>query len=136
MSGSPDKPLRLDRLSESSGVPFSQQIRDQIAAAIGTGRLAPGAPLPSIRELAADTLVSVITVKKAYEELEHMGLVYSRQGRGTFVAESGAGAARDKARVDALVELEAAVGRAAAAGVTRPELEAAFLEVVRRRYPG
>lgn len=128
------RPL-LDKLSDVSGVPFWQQIRDQIAAQIGTGRLPPGAPLPSIRELAADALVSVITVKKAYEELEHLGLVYSRQGRGTFVAEAGADAARDKAQADVLDALDGVVGKAAAAGVGRRRLEDGFAEAVSRRYP-
>jgi GntR family transcriptional regulator len=52
--------------------------------------LKPGDTLPSVRTLAAELLVSVITVKRAYEELEHDGIIYSRQGIGTFVAEAGA----------------------------------------------
>lgn len=128
------RPL-LEKLSETSGVPFWQQIRDQLAGQIGTGRLPPGAALPSIRELAADALVSVITVKKAYEELEHLGLVYSRQGRGTFVAASGADAAREKAQADVLEALDGVVGRAAATGVPREKLEVGFADSVQRRYP-
>jgi GntR family transcriptional regulator len=56
--------------------------------------LRPGAALPSFRALAEELLVSVITVKRAYEELERDGLIYRRQGLGTFVAP----AARDRSR--------------------------------------
>lgn len=51
------------------------------------GRLAGGTPLPSFRGLAEELLVSVITVKRAYEELEREGIIYRRQGLGTFVSE-------------------------------------------------
>src|SRR5215470_14245643 len=71
-----------------------QQIVDGFKREISEGRLAGGAQLPSFRQLAEDLLVSVITVKRAYEELEREGIIYRRQGLGTFVSE----AAGDRSR--------------------------------------
>ena len=62
-------------------------LQDQIRQRIAVGDWAPGQEIPSIRALAAAIKVSVITVKRAYMELEHEGLIISRQGRGSFVAE-------------------------------------------------
>jgi GntR family transcriptional regulator len=64
-----------------------QQIVDQITARVMAGDWLPGQALPSIRELAADSGVSVITVKRAYEDLERAGLIATRQGKGSAVAE-------------------------------------------------
>jgi len=121
-------------LSESSGVPFWQQVRDQLLEHIASGSLPAGAPLPSIRELAAETLVSVITVKKAYEELEHAGLVRSHQGRGTFVADGAV--ERVRAEVEGAIDvlLRGVVARAAAAGVTREQLQARFVTAADEAY--
>jgi GntR family transcriptional regulator len=63
------------------------QIVEQVIAKVMAGAWAPGAPLPSIRELAAGSNVSVITVKRAYQELERAGVIVTRQGKGSFVAE-------------------------------------------------
>ncbi len=81
--------LLLPPLSPAAPGPLYQQIIDGLKGEIAQGRLAPGSPLPSVRALAEDLLVSVITVKRAYEELEHDGIIYRRQGLGTFVAENG-----------------------------------------------
>lgn len=64
-----------------------QQIVDQVTAKVMTGDWAPGQSLPSIRELAAGSHVSVITVRRAYEELERAGVIATRQGKGSVVAE-------------------------------------------------
>lgn len=64
-----------------------QQIADQITAKVMAGDWAAGQALPSIRELAADSRVSVITVRRAYEELERAGVIATRQGKGSVVAE-------------------------------------------------
>lgn len=81
--------LILPPLSPAASGPLYQQIINGLKGEIAQGRLAPGSPLPSVRALAEDLLVSVITVKRAYEELEHDGIIYRRQGLGTFVAENG-----------------------------------------------
>lgn len=62
------------------------QIVEQIRAKVALGDWPPESELPSIRQLAADLCVSVITVKRAYQELEHEGLIVTHQGRGSSVA--------------------------------------------------
>src|SRR3546814_13203062 len=64
-----------------------QQIVDQITAKVMAGDWTAGQSLPSIRELAAASRVSVITVRRAYEELERAGVIATRQGKGSVVAE-------------------------------------------------
>jgi GntR family transcriptional regulator len=73
-------------LSNSSKIPIYQQIIDQIKKQVIDGTLKEGDALPSIRSLARDLKVSVITSKRAYEELEKDGFVYSMVGKGSFVA--------------------------------------------------
>jgi GntR family transcriptional regulator len=68
-----------------SGVPIYEQISEQIKNEIVSGNLQQGEPLPSIRSLAADLKISVITTKRAYEELEREGLIYSVAGKGFYV---------------------------------------------------
>jgi GntR family transcriptional regulator len=72
-------------LSNQSDVPIYQQITRQIKNLIMSGELAEGAPLPSIRMLAMELQISSITTKRAYEELEREGYIYSQVGRGSFV---------------------------------------------------
>lgn len=74
-------------LSAGDPRPMYQQIIDQITTRILAGDWSPGQALPSIRELAASSGVSVITVKRAYEELERAGLIQTRQGKGSVVTE-------------------------------------------------
>lgn len=75
-------------LSQADSRPMYQQIIEQIKLKIMAGDWPPGFALPSIRELAASTRVSVITVKHAYRELERQELVTTHQGRGSFVSET------------------------------------------------
>ena len=65
------------------------QSMEQIRARIAAGDWAPGRELPSIRALAADLNISVITIKRAYLELESEGVIVTRHGKGSFVAEAG-----------------------------------------------
>ena len=73
-------------LSNSSGKPIYEQITDQVKEQIMTGALAAGDALPSMRLLAKELRISVITTKRAYEELEREGFLYSVPGKGSFVA--------------------------------------------------
>ena len=68
-------------------LPIYRQIVRQITDAIASGRLEPGAQLPSHRDLAAKLVIAPLTVKKAYDELEREGLIGAQRGRGTFVKE-------------------------------------------------
>ncbi|MGB5488421.1 MAG: GntR family transcriptional regulator [Lysobacterales bacterium] len=74
-------------LSQSDGRPMYQQIMEQIKWRITAMEWNPGFRLPSIRELAVSARVSVITVKRAYQELENEGVIFTQQGKGSFVAE-------------------------------------------------
>jgi GntR family transcriptional regulator len=67
--------------------PMYLQIKEQIRHRVAVGDLRSGEELPSIRSLATALKVSVITIKRAYLELEHEGVVVTRQGKGTFVAQ-------------------------------------------------
>ena len=74
-------------ISNSSKEPIYAQIHAQIKKLILTGELQEGESLPSMRQLAKDLEISVITTKRAYEELEKSGFIYSIVGKGSFVAE-------------------------------------------------
>ena len=75
-------------ISQADRRPMYLQIMEQIRHRIAVGDWPPGRELPSIRALAASTQVSVITVKRAYLELEREGVIVTRQGKGSFVADS------------------------------------------------
>jgi GntR family transcriptional regulator len=87
MGPAPRKLLIAPPLPAASGTLY-QQIVDGLTREVSAGRVPPGTLLPSFRGLAEDLLVSVITVKRAYEELEREGIIYRRQGLGTFVSEA------------------------------------------------
>lgn len=72
-------------ISNSSGVPIYKQIVDQIKEMIIKGELAEGDALPSMRYLAMELRISLITTKRAYEELESLGFIESYTGKGSFV---------------------------------------------------
>lgn len=72
-------------ISNSSGVPIYEQIEEQIKSQIMTGELAEGDALPSMRVLAKDLKISIITTKRAYEDLEREGFIESVTGKGSFV---------------------------------------------------
>lgn len=74
-------------LSASDPRPMYQQIVDQVTARVMAGEWSPGQSLPSIRELAASSGVSVITVKRAYEDLERAGVISTRHGKGSVVSD-------------------------------------------------
>ena len=73
-------------LRNAGGQPIYEQIYTQIKNQIISGALQPGEPLPSIRALAKDLRISVITTKRAYEELEKAGFIQTVAGKGCFVA--------------------------------------------------
>ncbi|WP_100065684.1 GntR family transcriptional regulator [Miniphocaeibacter massiliensis] len=73
-------------IRNSSDKPIYEQIKEQLKDAIISGELKPGEKLPSIRFLAKEIRVSVITTKRAYDELEKEGFISSVQGKGSFVA--------------------------------------------------
>jgi len=110
------------QLSEASGVPFYRQLVDQIAELIRAGQLAPGDRLPSVRELAVHTRVSLITVRRAYADLSAAGLILRRQGQGTFVSPRVQAASRAHAAAEARELLSVAVTRAVQLGMSLDEI--------------
>lgn len=75
-------PFELDH---HSGIPIYVQLRNAIKMEIATGRYSPGSKLPTVRESAVELKVNPNTVSRVYSELEHEGILSTRQGRGTFV---------------------------------------------------
>ena len=75
------------KLDIKSGVPFHRQIVDQIRYGIASQRLLPGEQLPTVRELAVELEINPNTVRKAYSELEILGILDTQQGTGTFVGD-------------------------------------------------
>lgn len=118
----------LPPLSLAASGALYEQIIAGIHAALANGQLFPGAPLPSVRQLAADTQVSVITVKRAYEELEREGILYSRPGLGCFITEAAAERSRavHLARAESL--LREARTQAERAGLSASEIQSLFLK--------
>ena len=102
--------------------PIYEQICTQIRAQILSGRLAPGEALPSIRALAKDLRISVITTKRAYDELEAEGLLCTVAGKGCFVAERNLELIREQRRKELESHLDAAVSLAAQCGISPAEL--------------
>jgi len=75
------------KLDLKSGVPFHRQIVDQIRYGIASGRLLPGEQLPTVRDLAVQLQVNPNTVRKAYSDMELLGILTTQQGTGTFVGD-------------------------------------------------
>lgn len=109
-------------LLNSSGKPIYEQITQQIKSEILSGVRQPGEQMPSIRTLAKDLRVSVITTKRAYEELERDGFVETVQGRGTYVAQQNHQMVWEEQLRRAEEKLVDAVEIAKAAGITEQEL--------------
>ena len=105
-----------------SGVPIYVQIVDQVQHAIEVGGFGPGERLPTVRRLAGDLAIAPNTIVKAYNELQRMGLVDSRPGVGTVVADGVAEVARER-QVAAIFERLRVLARdAAALGISEDDL--------------
>ena len=108
-------------ISQTDARPMYLQIMEQIRARIAAGDWAPGKELPSIRALAAALSVSVITIKRAYLDLENEGVIVTRHGKGSFVADvNGLAGELQEARLDEHLEQAAQIGQQL--GLTAEEL--------------
>lgn len=87
-------------ISNSSVVPIYEQIKNAIISQIMNGDLEENESIPSIRSLAQDIRISVMTIKKAYDELEQEGYIVTRQGKGSFVAAKNKELVREQAKKD------------------------------------
>lgn len=109
-------------ISNSSGVPIYEQIREQIKSQIMTGELKEGDALPSMRLLAKELKISIITTKRAYEDLERDGFIESFTGRGSFVKGINSDMVRENMRFAIQELLETAVDKALLGKVSLDEL--------------
>jgi GntR family transcriptional regulator len=121
-------------LSRADGRPMYLQIVEQIRRLIAAGEWPPGQPLPSIRQLAVDLQVSVITVKRAYFELELEGLIVTQHGKGSQVASDPEVGARVNEE-DLTAHLEEAVRIAALLGLGPKELQSRLREIAESFNP-
>lgn len=110
-------------IDNRSGVPIYDQIYTQIKSQIISGELKEDAPLPSIRNLAKDLRISVITTKRAYEELERSGFIYTVAGKGCFVADKNIDAVRESVMAEIEKHLEEALKLAGECGLTKEQLK-------------
>ncbi|MFG6412623.1 GntR family transcriptional regulator [Roseateles sp. DC23W] len=121
-------------ISQADARPMYLQITEQIRMRVAAGDWPPGKELPSIRALAADLKVSVITVKRAYLDLETEGVIVTRHGKGSFVAE-----AQERVQASQRAELDehlaAAVRIATTLGLRDEELIARLRSVLHPQEP-
>lgn len=109
-------------ISNTSDSPLYQQIKDQIKDAILKGELAAGDSLPSIRAFANDIKVSVLTVRRVYDDLEQEGFVTSQVGIGTFVSAGNVELLRDSRRRVVEEKMQDMIKTAKSLGIGKEEL--------------
>ena len=114
-------------ISNSAGTPIYEQICSQIKSRIISGELAEGDALPSMRVLAKELRISVITTKRAYEELERDGFITTVVGKGSFVREADQEFVREERLKAVEGHLQAAVDAARECGMEEQEV----LEILR-----
>lgn len=118
-------------LSQADSRPIYIQIMDEIQQRVALGDWKPSFRLPSIRELASELKVSVITVKRAYLELERAGVIVTQQGRGSFVNEQVV--VSEVQTQELKRHLEEAKRLAAAMGMSSDDLVAMLSDALKRR---
>ncbi|CRZ33477.1 GntR family transcriptional regulator [Herbinix hemicellulosilytica] len=117
-------------ISNSSDKPIYEQITSQIKQMIISGDLQPGDQLPSMRMLAKELRISVITTKRAYEDLERDGFIYTIVGKGSFVADKNMEFVREEQLRIVEEHLSKAVEGAKAGGISLEELQ----DIIRMIY--
>ena len=109
-------------ISNSSSVPIYEQIKSSIIEQIMTGVLKENEMLPSIRSLASDIRISVMTIKKAYDELEQDGYIVTVQGKGSFVVPKNIELAKEQARKDIEIFLNKSIKLAQMYNISEQEV--------------
>ena len=109
-------------LSNSSDLPIYEQIKEQVKTQILSGELSENEMLPSLRQLAKDLKISVLTTTRAYNELEEEGFITSRQCKGFFVMPRGSDLLREQLIKDVETNLNNAILSAQRASMTDDEL--------------
>lgn len=110
-------------ISNSSKEPIYNQIKDQIKKKVLSGELTEGEVLPSMRQLAKDLHISVITTKRAYEELEKEGYIYSIIGKGSFIAEQNMEMIKEKKLTAIEEKLSEVIANSKEIGLSLKELK-------------
>ena len=118
------------RLSKDSREPIYFQVEEQIKALIASGQLSAGTLLPSIRSLSKDLEVSMITTRRAYQNLEQQGFIRTTQGKGTFVAEIEEGLRKDVKIAAVKLAFETAIETALRHDYSLEEAEVIFQHIV------
>lgn len=111
-------------ISNTSEIPLYRQIKDQIKDAILREELSEGDPLPSIRAFANDLSVSVLTVRRVYDELEREGFIVSQVGIGTFVSASNIELLRESKRRIVEQKMQDMIQTAKSLKISKDELNA------------
>ena len=119
-------------ISNSGEIPIYEQIASQIKSAVIAGEVKPGEPLPSLRFLAKELRVSVISTKRASEELEREGYITSVPGKGSFAAEINRELLREEQYKRLEEHLNEAVDAARTAGISLGEMK----ELLETLYEG
>lgn len=114
------------KLLQNSGIPIYQQIADFFREDIMSGKLKQGEYLPSIRALARELKISVITTMKAYEQLESEGLVTAMQGKGFYVNSQDSDMMKEQYMRKVEESLQDAIDAAKVAGISKEELMETF----------
>ncbi|MFQ6880250.1 MAG: GntR family transcriptional regulator [Oscillospiraceae bacterium] len=114
------------KLLQNSGIPIYQQIADSFREDIMSGKLKQGEYLPSIRALARELKISVITTMKAYEQLESEGLVTAMQGKGFYVNSQDSDMMKEQYMRKVEESLQDAIDAAKVAGISKEELMETF----------
>lgn len=110
-------------ISNSSGVPIYEQIEEQIKSQIMAGTLAEGDALPSMRVLAKELKISIITTKRAYEDLERDGFIESITGKGSFVKQVNSDMVKESLLYGIQELLDTAVDKAVLGKIPLEELQ-------------
>lgn len=118
------------RVSEESREPIYHQIETQLRALIIGGQLPAGTPLPSIRALASDLACSVITTRRAYQDLENQGFIKTLQGKGTFVSDVELNQKEEEIEKIIYDALHKSVEQGIQMGLSRDVLQALFDRVL------
>lgn len=110
-------------ISNNSSIPLYEQIKEAIKKDIVTGSLKAGEKLPSVRSLARDLKISILTVKKAYDELVDEGFIETRQGLGSFVLEDNSQLKQEEKNKTLEEKIIEVVKLAKALKISKKELE-------------
>ncbi|MCP4216993.1 MAG: GntR family transcriptional regulator [bacterium] len=120
-------------LTDLSGESLQSQIAGQLRAGILSGELAAGTILPSIRGLARDQKVSVVTVQRGYENLERDGLIHSRRGKGFFVSPMQARTRKKLAKEGLMDKMEPLLKKSLEEGMSPDEIREAIEKILKKQ---